>query len=47
MQVEEEIDYKTEVTIVEGKSTYQMLHDAHVVELAKRLKPTKDASSDL
>jgi hypothetical protein len=27
MQVEKEIDYATEVTALEGKSTYEMLHD--------------------
>jgi hypothetical protein len=47
MQVEEEIDCGTEVTAVEGKSTYKMLRDARVAELAKRLKPVEDASNDL
>jgi hypothetical protein len=47
MQVEKEIDYTTEVTALEGKSTYKMLRDARVAELAKRLKPVEDASNDL
>jgi hypothetical protein len=47
MQVEEEIDCRTEVTAVEGKSTYKMLCDARVAELAKRLEPVEDASNDL
>jgi hypothetical protein len=47
MQVEEEIDFGTEVIAVEGKSTYKMLCDARVAELAKRLKPVEDASNDL
>jgi hypothetical protein len=46
MQVEKEIDYTTEVTALEGKSTYEMLRDARVAELAKRLKPVEDASND-
>jgi hypothetical protein len=46
MQVEKEIDYATEVTALEGKSTYEMLRDARVAELAKRLKPVEDASND-
>jgi hypothetical protein len=47
MQVEEEIDCTTEVTALEGKSTYEMLCDARVAELAKRLKPVEDTSNDL
>jgi hypothetical protein len=46
MQVEKEIDYATEVTALEGKSTYEMLRDARVAELVKRLKPVEDASND-
>jgi hypothetical protein len=46
MQVEKEIDCATEVTALEGKLTYEMLRDARIAELAKRLKPVEDASND-
>jgi hypothetical protein len=40
-------DCVPEVTLVEGKSTYELMRDAHVAELVERFKAVEAASVEL
>jgi hypothetical protein len=47
MEVEEGIAGPQELETIEVKSTYEVLRDARVAELAKMFKPVEAASNDL
>jgi hypothetical protein len=47
MEVEEGIVGPVELETMEVKSTYEVLRDARVAELAKMFKPVEAASNDL